>query len=135
MRSSLRKILVASLLTLTPFAATAGTMQCEVALEGTTGGWIPPQYLIEFDADTGTAEVSFPTRTGIITIDGSVSDKDPSRYTFAYVDKHLTDRSNQRLASMVYRLVYYKENNRLKVSAKPMGYANRFTGQGACQLS
>ena len=117
-----------------PGLAYAETMVCQIKKERSTGGYIPLNPTVVFDPDAGTAKASYKQFGKVVSFDGHVNASDPGRFSFVFTGHDIYSNTRQYVARMVYRATYFKKNGRVKVTAKPLGYANIFRGQGKCLL-
>jgi hypothetical protein len=114
--------------------AQAERLICQIKNERKTGGWIPLVFVIDFDRAAGTAVAAYDLGEGAQTTEGTILLLNDKRITFRFQAEGLRSRSNQYITRMVYRPTYRFDTNKLTVTAKPLGYANQFRGEGGCSL-
>ncbi|MCK0170633.1 hypothetical protein [Aliiroseovarius sp. S1123] len=130
---------VLAMSTFVPMAAQAEVYVCELAPSGASdGGWIPPQTVVEFDANTGKATVF----DGLIKdvyekpIAAKISVNNNKRYTFTWnvrnVEATSTESKRLLVKNMAYRLTITKGSLQATETMKPVGYANTFRAKGKC---
>lgn len=89
--------------------------------------------MFEFDRDSPAASLTFQTKDGPRRIKGEAVTLNTKRVTMVFKIDGMRNASNQYLTRMVYRSTFYFGKKTLKVTAEPLGYANRFQGYGACE--
>lgn len=100
------------------------------------GGWIAPQIVASYDAETGTAKIS----DGVILhylgqpIDGKVRVLTDGKIEFRW-DLQNLQNSGQNLPIFEYRLRFNPSNNKARIDATPVGYSNKYQSSGVCKKS
>lgn len=127
---------VAAAFCLVPSIGSAATHYSCKILKNT--GWIAPEIHIVYDEATGAVVV----HDGIIysfnneePLPGKVLSENKKRITFGWVIEDSRNRHGQYVSNFKYRASYLKAKKQLVVTAKPLGYANNFRGDGPCVLS
>lgn len=113
-------------------AASAETLNCKLTETHSSGGWIPLEAKISYDAEAMTSEVSFKNGKGTVVETGKIETLNAKRVTFLFKIKGLESDTNQYLSTMIYRATYVFKNDLFRVDATPMGYSNSFRARGKC---
>ncbi len=112
--------------------AAAETRACKITDARNAGNWIPLSGTFTFDREAGTAKAVYPTGDGDVEVEGKIATLNDKRVTLYFQAKGLRSNSGQYLPRMVYRPTIFFADNRLRVTAKPVGYSNMFSATGVC---
>lgn len=62
-----------------------------------------------------------------------ISANDSRRMKFSWKVPKVTDSRGNLVPAMVYRATLTHGDDRIQISAQPLGYSTRFTGRGSCR--
>ncbi len=110
----------------------AGTFDCKIATSGEAQGWIAPQIKVE-NGDKVVVTDDIILYAAEKPIEGKLSRENSNVIVFTW-EVRSKDITNQEVR-MTYRLTVQKANGAAQISATPLGYANSFMAQGACQTT
>ncbi|MFY0680304.1 MAG: hypothetical protein JXR13_06995 [Thalassovita sp.] len=124
----------AALLSATSVSAAQTAIVCEIK-GAKNGQWISPEYRFEWEKGSTKAEildgVAYHYNKGPAT--GKVIRETEKKVAIDWVLKSAKD-SDGNSVQFNYAMSYNKTNNRLRVVARPIGYANEFGRNGKCKL-
>lgn len=95
--------------------------------------WIPDVLFIGHDAQKSRVVVSDPIvlHFNDAPVEGRVTKNTPQQITFSW-DYTAQDARGKR-AKMQFLATWNKAAQRMKVTAKPVGYSQSFVGRGSCE--
>lgn len=125
-------VVIGALVMLGGAPLSAQAYRCTVKETGGSTGWIAPEMIFGIDQGGGVQ-----VNDGIIQtvnggpMDAKVSSDNETRIVFTWsLDMTNADVQSTRMA---YRATFDRATQKIRVAAKPAGYANDFEGRGTCQ--
>jgi hypothetical protein len=115
-------------------AAQAETVFYSCKTTQSNGDWIPKELYIAV-SETG-AVVNDPVINAIYgkPIPANIETDNAKRITFRWKLSGTKDASGQYAANFQFSATILKANNKLSVTAVPVGYSNNFNGFGTCTI-
>ncbi|MGH1412220.1 MAG: hypothetical protein ACRBB0_01930 [Pelagimonas sp.] len=117
-----------------PVLAAGKSYECKIVNTRSQGNWLPKVLFIGHDETKDTVIVSDPIILYFNDrqpIQGHVSTDNNKRTTFTW---KLKTKTKQQYATIAYRATYMKATGRLNISGSPLGYSNRYTSSGTCEV-
>jgi hypothetical protein len=129
--------LVAALVVLgsLPGLAKVTQYECRFAQEQRRGGgWIPEVVVLTENDQTGEIVVFDPVIKYFLggPIQGKRIDGSNARTTYGW---EVSTENRGQSARMLYRLTYFSNGQPAKMSARPGGYDNSWSGDGSCKVT
>ena len=131
----LRTFLSAAILSLAATSASATLYTCSVKGQGVGAGWIPEVVMIAVH-DDGSIFVSDNIGASLNgrPVQGALLNDSSKVFSVAWTVGGASDVQNQGV-KLRYTAIIQKANNAMRMSGKPLGYANQpFKGRGACHV-
>ncbi len=117
-----------------PVLADGQIYECKVANTRSQGNWLPEVLFIGHDRAAKKVIVSDPIIlyfNDSQPVEGKVNTDNKKRITFTW---RLRADANGQSANMAYRATYMKATGRLNISGSPLGFENRYTSSGKCEV-
>jgi hypothetical protein len=128
------KYVLATVLALASGPASALTiLQCTLA--ETRHNWVARSLVLALEPGARSAIVAddigmyFTGKPATARINAS----DTKRLKFSWKVPKVTDSRGNLVPAMVYRATLTHSDDRIQISAQPLGYSARFTGRGSCR--
>ena len=122
-------------LALAATGATAETNIYKCTILNADGSWIPETLQLSHDIDTGEVLVIDPLINHFNEqkpLSAAVSVENSKRTSYGWTLRSVRNSTGQYASAFSYRATIMKADGKLRISAKPQRYANRFTGSGRC---
>ncbi|MEL7025773.1 MAG: hypothetical protein AAGO57_00895 [Pseudomonadota bacterium] len=116
-------------------SAQATLYSCSVKGQGVGASWIPEVVMIAVESEE---RVIVSDTIGAVLngepVQGALLNDSNKAFSVAWTVGGLNDSRNQGV-KMRYTAILNKGNNSIRLSGKPLGYANQpFVGRGACRV-
>ncbi len=135
MNNVVKMALVASIgLFAQPAFAGGKVYECKIGNTRSQGNWLPKVLFIGHNHTEKKVIVSDPIILHFNDrqpIEGRVSTDNSKRITFTW---NLQTKVRSQTAKIAYRATYMKATGRLNISGSPLGYSNRYTSSGTCDV-
>jgi hypothetical protein len=115
-------------------AVQAETLFYSCTTRQSNGDWIPKELYIAIE--DGEAVVNDPVINAIFgkPIPAQIETDNAKRITLRWKLSGTKDSSGQYAANFQYSATILKANNKLSMTAVPVGYSNNFNGFGTCTV-
>jgi hypothetical protein len=116
-----------------PGLSQALTLDCALNPSASTGGWVTERYVLQYDAEQGTALASDAVILDYNEgpIEATVSDDTGKKLVLTW--RIQTKSATGQQVNMIFRASYFKSNKAITVRAVPAGYSNSFEARGTCK--
>lgn len=113
--------------------AQAETLECTIATNAGSGGYVTETYFFDYDGATGKAVAAdgWIQELNGGPLDVKLSENTAKKAVFSW-SLNFTNSTGQ-ITRMLYRAAYFKGDKSITVRATPSGYSNSFEGRGRCK--